>query len=583
LLLVFCALTVMPVAGDAAQKSEPSATALGSSLNALKDDILSYFVPLTGNVSSVVGQSVVIDKGRAASVKAGMRITAFKEGAPFIHPVTKEQMGNVQMPVGTFEVVAAENVSSKGSVLSGRPEDFAGAKIKIPARKIRLLFYQGNIDWYLGDAYYHLLLDSGRFELIDTALQNATPAEVISDARTKGAEVALVLSSEEAKTAVEMTQKLYWVSDGKQFSEAKTSVHVAAVKQLKFSAGAFAPREGEALLTYKMPFAARRLTVGDFDGDASPDIVLASGDHVGVYKPDMDLKLLWEFDPPGTGEILWTDSVDARKNGRDVLLVTTMSNGRPVTAPTGDSMLAKRQPGSRTLVRSYIYALEGGVFKLIWQADDIFLRKVENGIVAQSFSEGEGFEGKMYALDYDNGSFKKGADIKLPQGVNIYDFQYVYAPDGRRALFAWDENGFLNFYNDKGVRTWVSNEDFGGFADAYKKESGNLMIEKGNWTLKDRLVSNNAEVIAPKRKSMLNFARSIGYSSSELRSFWWNGISVEESSFLEEISGNILDYTVVNDRLIVLVKPYLLSNAKDLLKGKNPMGIKLYIFSTKGR
>jgi hypothetical protein len=234
-------------------------------------------------------------------------------------------------------------------------------------------------------------------------------------------------------------------------------------------------------------------------------------------------------------------------------------------------------------VRSYIYVLEGDKFKLIWQADDILIRKIESGIIAQSFSAGEGFEGKMYAIDYADGRFKNGSEIKLPQGVNIYDFQYVYAPDGRRALFAWGDNGVLNFYNDKGIRTWVSKEDFGGFADAYKKESGNLMIEKGSWTLKDRLVAYNAEVLAPKRKAMLNFARSIGYSSAELRSFWWNGISVEETSFLEEIGGNILDYTVIGDRLLVLVKPYLLSNAMDLLKGRNPMGITLYIFSTKGR
>jgi len=75
------------------------------------------------------------------------------------------------------------------------------------------------------------------------------------------------------------------------------------VKQLKFSSGVFAPREGEALLSYKMPFSARRLTVGDFDGNGNPEIVLASGDHIGVYKPDINLKLLWEFDPAGTGEI----------------------------------------------------------------------------------------------------------------------------------------------------------------------------------------------------------------------------------------------------------------------------------------
>ena len=583
LLAAFAAVLLPPPCG-AAGKDEPSVAALGSSFNSLKEEILAYFVPVTGNISSVDGQSVTIDKGTSAAVKVGMRITVFKEGAPFIHPVTKEPLGNVQAQVGTVDVISVDASSAKGTAITGKPEDFQGAKVKIPARKIRLLFYQGNIDWYLGDAYYHSLLDSGRFELIDTALLNATPAEVIAEAKAKGAEVALILNSEEEKTNVEVAQKLYWVTDGKQFSETKTSIHVAMVKQLKFSSGVFAPREGEALLSYKMPFSARRLTVGDFDGNGNPEIVLASGDHIGVYKPDINLKLLWEFDPPGTGEILWIDTIDLKKNGRDAILITTLSNGKPVTSMTDDDSFSRsRTAGASTRVRSYIYVLEGDKFKLIWQADDILIRKIESGIIAQSFSAGEGFEGKMYAIDYADGHFKNGAEVKLPQGVNIYDFQYVYAPDGRRALFAWGDNGVLNFYNDKGIRTWVSKEDFGGFADAYKKESGNLMIEKGSWTLKDRLVAFNAEVLAPKRKAMLNFARSIGYSSAELRSFWWNGISVEETSFLEEIGGNILDYTVIGDRLLVLVKPYLLSNAMDLLKGHNPMGITLYIFSTKGR
>jgi hypothetical protein len=133
------------------------------------------------------------------------------------------------------------------------------------------------------------------------------------------------------------------------------------------------------------------------------------------------------------------------------------------------------------------------------------------------------------------------------------------------------------------VRTWASREDFGGFSDSYKKESDIIMVEKGSWSIKDRLVANNAEVLAPKRKSMLTFARSVGYSGSEIRSFWWNGITVEERGFLEEMSGNILDYTVVGDRILVLVKPYLLGQAKSILKGQNPAGIKLYVFSTKGR
>jgi hypothetical protein len=234
-------------------------------------------------------------------------------------------------------------------------------------------------------------------------------------------------------------------------------------------------------------------------------------------------------------------------------------------------------------VNSYIYELQGNAFKMVWKAEDMFIRKVENSVISQGFSKGEGFDGKMYTIDYSNGRFVKGDEFRMPKGIVIFDFQYVYAPDGRRAFFAWDETGYLNFYNDKGIRTWASREDFGGFADSYQKESQIIMIDKGSWSIKDRLVANNAEVLAPKRKSMISFARSVGYSGSEIRSFWWNGITVEERGFLEEMSGNILDYAVIGDRILVLVKPYLLGQAKSILKGQNPTGMKLYVFSTKGR
>ncbi len=561
-IIILSASLTLSSAADKTDKPGATVSPLGSSLNVLKDEILSYFVPVAGDISSVTGQTVTIEKGLPSPMKIGMRISAFKEGESFIHPVTKEPLGKMEMPIGNVEIVSVEAASAKGAILSGKPDDFQGSKIKVPARKIRMLFYQGNLDWYLGDTYYHSLLDSGRFELVDTGLQSANLPDILAEAKAKSAEVAVVLSSEELKNSIEITQKLYWVSDGKQFSEAKTSVHIAAVKQLKFSAGMFAPREGEALLTYRLPFSARRLAVGDFDGDGNPDIVLASGDHVAIYKPDMDLKLLWEVAVPDADEVLWTDAVDIKKNGKDMLLITTMQHGD---------------------VYSYIYELQGDTFKMVWKAEDIFIRKVENGIISQGFSKSEGFEGQMYHLRYTDGRFAKGDEFRMPKGISIFDFQYVYAPDGRRAFFAWDDNGFLSLYNDKGVRIWTSKEDFGGFADSYKKESQIIMIEKGSWSMKDRLVANNAEVLAPKRKSMLSFARSIGYSGSELRSFWWNGITVEERGFLEELSGNILDYTIVGDRVLVLVKPYLLGQAKSLLKGQNVTGIRLYIFSTKGR
>jgi hypothetical protein len=573
----------------AAEKGPQAVSPLTVSLEKLKSEASSYFISVSGMVTSVEGDIVTINKGASASLRPGMRVTAFREGAPFTHPVTKEYLGKMEMPAGTFEITSVSPETAKGRIISGKPADFANAGIKIPAKKVRILYYQGNTDWNLGDAYFRNLLDSGRFDMVDTSLQVASMADLLAEAKKKDAEVLLMLSSDEKKNTIDLTQKLYWVSDSKQFSDALTSIALASVKQLKFSAGAFAWRQGEALLTYKMPISAKRMAVGDFTGTGRLDIAFASESRVAVYKLDVDLKLLWEFKPPGTGEILWIDTLDVNKDGRDEILVTTAtgikSSLMAYSTEEDDLVIAKRDDSGT--VRSFIFELNKDKFKPIWRGENIFIRALEKSVVTQEFSNAEGFDGKMYPLEYANGRLTRGKPISVLKGLNIYDFQYVYAPDGRKGFFAWDETGFVNFFNDKGVRTWVSKEEFGGFADSFKKESRNVMITKGSWSMKDKFASANSEVLAPKRNPMFGFVnvKSLGYSTSELRSFWWNGITIEERSYLEAVDGTILDYVVIGDRLLVLVKPYLVSfdSVKSLLKGENPLGIMLYVYSTKGR
>jgi hypothetical protein len=589
---IFCTVFVAAFIQSAwgAEKKSATVSPLEKSLEELKKDISSYFIPVSGKVISVDREMVTINKGSSSSIKKGMRITAFREGAPFRHPVTKEYLGKMEIPAGVIEIISVADSSSKGRILSGKAADFEGLNIKIPANKIRLLFYQGNADWNLADSYYRMLLDSGRFELIDTGLQTATDAELIAEAKKKGAETLVALHSKELKNTVELTQKIYWVNDSRQFSEATSTIALASIKQLKFSAGAFAWKKGEALLKYKLPFSASRMAVGDFKGTGQPDVVFASDNRVGIYKLDVELKPLWEFKTSGPGDILWIDTLDVNGDGRDEILITTASGTRSnlEAYSTSEIYQAGKSGDSAGSVRSFIYALDkDNTFKPIWRGENIFIRSLEKKVVGQQFSSSEGFDGRLFPIEYNNGRFTTGQPMQITRGLNIYDFQYVYAPDGRRGYFAWDDNGFVNFYNDKGVRTWVSKEEFGGFADSFKKESGNVMLDKGSWAMKDKFVLANAEVLAPKRKPMFGLVsiKSLGYSSSELRSFWWNGITIEERSYLEEVDGTILDYISVGDRLLVLIKPYLISldAINTLFKGENPLGIMLYMFSTKGR
>jgi hypothetical protein len=561
LLLLFVVCCFLPVADGYAQTKELKA-GQEASLNALKNEILSYFEPVAGKIVSVDGNSVKIDIGEQKSIRAGMRLHAFKEGVSFIHPVTKEPLGRVEIPVGSIEITKATPNDASGVITKGKPGDFSNAKIKIPGTKIKVLFFQGNIDWFLGDAYYQMLKDSGRFELIDTGIETEDIQKIIAEAKAKGADVALVLNTEDFTDHINLAQKVFWVSDSKQFSEKKVPVNIAYVKELRFKSGFFGPREGEVLLSFQLPFGARHIAVGDLDGDDNPDIIIASGDSIRVYKPGVDLKLQWEFKVPSTSEVLWLDVVDTNKNKKDEIIVTSIQGGE---------------------VNSYIYELKDSGFVQLYKARDTFIRKLGNGIAGQGYSKSDGYDGSVFSLVYSDGTYKKGDNIKLPEGVNIYDFQPVNSSDGKQAILSWDDRGYLNLYNEKGVRIWISREDFGGFSAKFKRESPTVMVERGDWSVKDRLFVKSNEVLAPKRKPLLGIAKGLGYKSSEIRSFWWNGVTVEERSMLEEIGGDILDYAIVGDRIVVLSKPLFGIRASNILKGESPFGTMLYIFSLKGR
>jgi hypothetical protein len=58
---------------------------------------------------------------------------------------------------------------------------------------------------------------------------------------------------------------------------------------------------------------------------------------------------------------------------------------------------------------------------------------------------------------------------------------------------------------------------------------------------------------------------------------------MEENTLIDSISGSVIDYALLPDRLVVLSRPLFGLKPKNILKGESPVGSMLYVYSLKGR
>jgi hypothetical protein len=541
--------------------NKTAASQIKTPFDPLKDDILSFFQPVRGRIMQIEGTSVKMSFDPKDPLRKGMRLQAFKEGADFIHPVTREPLGKIEIPIGNIEIESIHKDYIIGKIIKGKPEDFRNAMVKIPSIKTRTLFYQGNLDWFAGDSYYQMLRDSGRFELTDTGIQTDDISKIISEAKAKNASVVLVMSSAKQDKSLHITHKLYWTDDAAMFSEKKITVDIAYIKELRAKSGLPGMKAVEMLFSYDLPFTADRIIAGDFAGDGGVNIALISGAVIRFYTSQVDLNLLWQLKLPSRGDIIWIDKADINNNDKEEILITSWHDNDII---------------------SYIYELQGSQFVQLWSSENLFIRGYGGKILGQKFSSSAGFEGSVFEILYTGNTFKIGEKLSLPQNLNIYDFQHLHSPDGRQAILSWNEDGYLMLSDEKGSLLWISKEDYGGFATSFKKMSLSGMFEKGSWSIKDRLILKDGEVYAPKRNPLLGVAKGLGYKDSALKSFWWNGLSIEERVLIDDVGGEIIDYSITEDKFLILTKPILGIKAKNILKGESPLGVMLYIFTARG-
>jgi hypothetical protein len=331
----------------------------------------------------------------------------------------------------------------------------------------------------------------------------------------------------------------------------------------------------QPLTQFDVPTSAKLLIMCDVDGDGKRELLFSTGSDLIVYALDKDLH-------PALGGIsikgamhdqhIWIDAIDLNKDGRDEIIVTSMK-GSPVISDYGQSAESDG-------IISSLYDYDGKGFTLLYQ-DKAFMRKVGNRLYAQSYARNLGFDGEVFELLWD-GTVKKGEALKLPAGVNIYDFVLLEDLKSDRLLLAYDENGYLTLYDRNALTLWKSKTRTGDFLTTFKKNAPSVMVDRGEWSVKDRLLFKQKDILYVKRIPFLDIVKGFGYKKSQIRSLRWDGHAMEDRTIIDGVDGTILDYAVTNDNIFILASPVFGIKAGNILKGDNPVRKELLIFPLQG-
>ncbi len=534
--------------------SIPNALAESEIFHKLKEEVFSFFPIVSGKVKEIEGNTVLLNRGLKEGLKIGQRVILFEEAVPLIHPVTKQIIGKSEKIVGSAEIIQVDQDYSKAIILEGEIKSKDQVLFKIPKSKIKVIYAQTNTEWAVGEAYYRNLKESQRFEIIDAPV-NIDDKEILIKTKPN-ADILLLLIPKKLNGQLNLSQELYWVKDKKLFSKVDIEISPTALIELRKKYASLIVPEGHTLLSFRLSRSINRVAAGNFEGKDLTQIIIASDSEISLYNIDVDLKLKSNYIIPLSGDILWFDTGDIDKDGKEEIIITLKQDNRVISS---------------------IIKWQEGEFKEISRLDNVFLRIYEGRLLAQAFSQASGFDGDIFFIKPFINSYEKIERLKLPIKSNIYDF-YVLA----NVIFKWEEDGYLSAYNEKGISMWRSAEPL-GFGLQYEKQTGIAMLSLGKWQVHSRIKPLSNGIIVIEKKPLLGLVNvaTLGYKSSKLKLFQWTGIGIETTDLTEEMSGEILDYAVSSDKMYVLVKPPFGLNPKRILQGESPFETLLHILSLK--
>ncbi len=528
--------------------SPPSAV---DPLKSLTSEVLEFFKPRSFKIVNVENERIFIKAGTKDGIKRLMRFE-ITTPQPLRHPVTREEIGTVDVKTGLAEVEEVYEDYSILRLLKGSAG--SGASAFLPERPLKVFLKEeaglggevtvsrrlSGLDYFIAEDYLRALKSTGRFEPVN---------------ERKESDIIITLWIDDQAQA--LRHELAWSDTGMVFLSGEVRLSKEYLEKISKEKGLYEKefRESDLLLSFRLPGSVRFINLSDVDGDRVDELVIAKDDSVEVYRMGVTLKGLYEIRLKG--EIITLNSWDLNRNGRYDILVSYLYNDR---------------------VYSEILELRDGSFKSLYKREG-FLRIVDGKILWQGYSSDEGPTGRIKELKININDGEVTAiiekDVAIPV-TSILSFNILKIGE-ENLLLSYDKVGYLNLFDKEGRLLWRSKEDTGGAFYTFKRPSLSLILREEEWSLWDRIIIEGERAYVIKRRPISGVARGIGWSSSMIVSLQWRDGNMTEEG-IKEVGGAIMDFWITADRLYILQQPFMGISLGSLLKGENPKQTRLYIF-----
>jgi len=535
-----------------------------SVISTLRDSVLSYFHPVNGVITKIEGNNIIITLSSDKKFNKGTRLSVFREGRHFYHPVTGEAIGKIEEFIGKIEINEATEDGYLCRIIIGSPE--AGDKVRITSSRIKLAFFQDrNAEWHFSEAFYNSLKDTGRFDLIESRANSNDPSELSKLARDLGAEAVLFFSTPARGKNIFLNFKLFWSEDASVFAEIEDAAGMNYIKELAHESEFIPAASSKSLPSSSFELEGGELiAIGDVDGNGVKELIVSDGNNIRIYSFKKELQDMWFLKGSPLAQHLSVDASDLNHNGRAEIFVTSLR---------GDDI--------QSFVLEYDPS-EG--YKEIFKTSNA-IRVIGNTLFMQAFTPSRGFTGPLYKAAWKDNSYQIVEQSELPEGFSIYGFTYVdWKDSGDMDILAFDDNGYLNLFKKNNL-IWRSKESYGRFDIAFQKKTYSSLNPEEYWYVKSRLspvrTAQGQEIIAVKKIPYISSIPGLGYKKAEVYSLWWDGEIMHERLILNEINGKITDYIVDGDNLLVISKTNLSRFLSKALSGDIAKGSMLYNYEIK--